>query len=128
MLQASAIVVVRDPVLASALELALLAAGLTAIIREPTGELDDLPLDEAMTLIIDQQLMAPTPLAFLAALRRRPWLGLVILITGDRDALSPALLGAHRVTVLEMPFQGADLIAAVRAAWPEGGDGSTPDA
>jgi FixJ family two-component response regulator len=123
MLQAGAIVVVRDAVLAQALELALLAAGLTASVQAPTGELDDLPLDEAMTLIIDQQLMAPTPLAFVAVLRGRPWLGLVIVITGDRDALDPALLGAHRVTVLEMPFQGADLIAAVRAAWP--GEGPT---
>jgi FixJ family two-component response regulator len=119
--QAAAIVVVRDAVLAQALELALLAAGLTASVQEPSVTLDDLPLGQAATLIVDQQLMTPSPLAFLAALRARPWLGLVILITGDRAALDPVLLSAHRVTVLEMPFQGADLIAAVRAAWPGSG-------
>jgi len=119
MVRSNAIVVVRDAELAQSLELALLAAGLTASVQEPSVKLDDLPLDLAATLIVDQQLMAPTPPAFLAAMRARPWLGLVILITSDRDALDPALLGARRVTVLEMPFQGADLIAAIRDVWPD---------
>jgi hypothetical protein len=119
MVRSKAIVVVRDAVLAQALDLAMLAAGLTAAVLEPSLKPDDWPLADAATLIIDQRLMAPTPSAFVAALRVRPWLGLVILITGDRDALDPALLGARRVTVLEMPFQGADLIAAIRAEWPD---------
>src|SRR4051794_9728344 len=128
MLQASAIVVVRDPVLASSLELALLAGGLTPLVRAPTEAIDELPLDAAMTLIIDERLMQPDPAAYVRALRARPWLGLVILISGDRAALDPALAKIRRVTILEMPFQGADLIAAVRATWPSGAGGSTPDA
>jgi FixJ family two-component response regulator len=122
--QASAIVVVADAALASSLEMALQAAGLTAIIHDPAQGLAALPLDIALTLIVDHRVVKPGPAAFVAALRARPWAGLVILMTGDGDTMRAALGAARRTAVLEMPFVGADLIAAIRAAWPA--DGSQP--
>jgi len=117
--QASAIVVVRDPVLASSLELALLAGGMNALLYDPAQGLDGLPLEIAMTLIVDGQVLKPDPAAFVAGLRARPWDGLVILVTGDGEALQTIFSRSHRIAVLEMPFGGADLIAAIRAVWPD---------
>jgi hypothetical protein len=117
--QASAIVVVRDQVLAGSLELALLAGGLNAFLYDSAQGLDRLPLDIAMTLIVDEQILAPDPGAFVAGLRARPWDGLVVLITGDGEALRTVLARSRRIAVLEMPFVGADLIAAIRAVWPD---------
>jgi FixJ family two-component response regulator len=116
MRETSAVVVVRDAVLASSLELALLAAGLGVIVHDPEQGLDDLPLDRATTLIVEHSLLKPSPATFIAALRARPWLGLVILMTGDEEAFR--FEKADRVTILEMPFQAAALIAAVQAEWP----------
>jgi DNA-binding response OmpR family regulator len=115
---ASAIVVVRDPDLAASLELALLAGGLNAVLFDVAQDLERLPLDIAMTLIVEAQLLKPDPAAFVAGLRARPWDGLIILMTGDGEGLRTALVRSHRVTVLEMPFVGKDLIAAIRAVWP----------
>jgi hypothetical protein len=116
--EASAIVVVRDEVLAASLELALLAGGLNAFLCDPAQGLDRLPLEIAMTLIIDQQILTPDRAAFVAGLRARPWDGLIVLITGDGDALRTVFGRSRRIAVLEMPFVGADLIAAIRTVWP----------
>lgn len=124
--QASAIIVVADAALASSLEMALQAAGLTAIIHDPAQGLADLPLDIALTLVADHRLVEPNPAAFVAALRARPWAGLVILMTGDGETMRAALGPAWRTAVLEMPFIGADLIATIRAVWPA--DAAAPGA
>jgi len=116
--EASAIVVVRDDALAASLELALIAGGLNAFLYDPAQGLDRLPLDIAMTLIVDQQILAPDPAAFVARLRARPWDGLIVLIAGDGEALQTVFARSRRIAVLEMPFVGADLIAAIRAVWP----------
>jgi len=121
MLETNAIVVVGDASLASALELALQAAGLNVILHDPTPGLDDLPLHQAMTLVIDQRVVRPDVAPFIAALRARAWQGLVILMSDDARSLRPALGEAHRVSVLEKPFQAAGLIAALRAHWPRRG-------
>ena len=123
--QASTIVVAADAALASSLELALQAAGLTVIVYDPAHGLADLPLDVAMTLIADHRVLTPNPVGFVATLRARHWDGLVIVMTGDGEAQRVAFEGAWRVSILEMPFVGADLIAAIRAVWPAL-DGSTP--
>lgn len=127
MRETGAIVVVRDADLASALELALLAAELEVIVHDPRTGLEALPLEGAQTLVIEQQLLGPDPATFLAALRARPWLGLAIVTTDDAEVLRSALPRARRVTILEMPFQAATLIAAVRAEWPAK-NGSPPSA
>jgi hypothetical protein len=115
---ASAIVVVRDQVLAASLELALLAAGLNAFLYDPSQGLGRLPLDIAMTLIVDAEILKPDPAVFVAGVRNRPWDGLIVLMTGDAEALQAAFARSQRIAVLEMPFVGADLIAAIRAVWP----------
>jgi hypothetical protein len=117
--QASAIVVVRDQVLAESLELALLAGGMNAFLYDPAQGLERLPLEIAMTLIVDGQVLAPDPAAFVTGLRARPWDGLVVLVTGDGETLRTVFARSQRIAVLEMPFVGADLIAAIRAAWPD---------
>jgi hypothetical protein len=117
--QASAIVVVRDQVLAASLELALLAGGVNAVLYDPAQGLARLPLEIAMTLIVDAQVLSPDPGVFVAGLRARPWDGLVVLVTGDGEALRTVFARSQRIAVLEMPFVGADLIAAIRAAWPD---------
>lgn len=116
--QASAIVVVRDQVLAASLELALLAGGLNAFLYDPAQGLGRLPLEIAMTLIVDEQILKPDLTAFVAGMRARPWDGLLILMTGEGAALQAAFARSHRIAILEMPFVGADLIAAIRAVWP----------
>ena len=120
--QQSAIIVVGDPVLAASLELALLAGGLNAFIYDPAQGLDRLPLDIAMTLIVNASLLTPDPATFVSGLRECAWDGLVILMTGDAASLEAAFQRSHRVVLLEMPFVGADLIAVIREAW--GPDGS----
>jgi hypothetical protein len=124
--QASAIVVVRDQVLAASLELALLAGGMNAFLYDPEQGLDRLPLEIAMTLIVDEQVLAPGPAVFVAGLRARPWDGLIVLVTGDGEALRTVFARSQRIAVLEMPFVGADLIAAIRAAWPDEPPGERP--
>jgi hypothetical protein len=119
--QASVIIVVRHQILAASLELALLASGLTVLLFDPEQGLDTLPLDSAMTLIVDHHVLAPAPLAFVEGLRALPWDGLVILMTGDSEPLNAAFESASRIAVLEMPFGGSDLIAAIRAVWPAEG-------
>ena len=116
--QASAIVVVKDAALASSLEMALQAGGFQAIVHDPGRGLANLPLDAAMTLIVEDRVLIPNPAVFVERLRSRPWLGLVVLVAGDASALPAGLVGADRVTILEMPFLGADLIAAIHAVWP----------
>jgi hypothetical protein len=116
--QASAIVVVRDEVLGASLELALLAGGLDVLLFDPRQGLERLPLDVSLTLIVDHQILKPDPAAFVAELRARPWDGLIVLLTGDGEALQAAFTRSQRIAVLEMPFVGADLIAAIRAVWP----------
>jgi len=123
--QASAIVVVRDRILASSLELALLAGGLNAFLYDPEQGLDRLPLDIAMTLIVDEEILKPDPAAFVAGVRAQPWDGLIVLMTGDGESLQAVFARSQRIAVLEMPFVGADLIAAIRAVWP---DASAPPA
>jgi hypothetical protein len=123
--QASAIVVVRDRILASSLELALLAGGLNAFLYDPEQGLGRLPLDIAMTLIVDEQILKPGPAAFVTGVRARPWDGLIVLMTGDGESLQAVFSRSQRIAVLEMPFVGADLIAAIRAVWP---DASAPSA
>ncbi|THD64393.1 hypothetical protein [Phenylobacterium sp.] len=110
--------VVRDQVLAASLELALLAGGLNAVLFDPAQGLAGLPLNIAMTLIVDHQVLTPDPAAFVAGLRARPWDGLVVLVTGDAETLRTAFERSQRVAILEMPFVGADLIGAIRAVWP----------
>jgi hypothetical protein len=117
--QASAIVVARDQVLAASLELALIAGGLNAVLFDPAQGLERLPLDGAMTLIVDAQVLEPGPGVFVAGLRTRPWDGLVVLMTGDGERLQAAFARSQRIAVLEMPFVGADLIAAIRTVWPD---------
>ena len=117
--QGSAIVVVRDQVLAASLELALLAGGMNAFLYDPSQGLDGLPLEIAMTLIIDGQILTPDPAAFVAGLRARPWNGLIVLVTGDGETLRTVFARSQRIAVLEMPFVGADLIAAIRTVWPD---------
>jgi len=116
--QASAIVVVRDEVLAASLELALLAGGTNAFLYDPAQGLDGLPLEIAMTLIVDEQVLAPDPGTFAAGLRARPWDGLIVLVTGDGETLRTVFARSQRIAILGMPFVGADLIAAIRTAWP----------
>jgi hypothetical protein len=106
-------------VLAASLELALLAGGLNAFLHDPAQGLDGLPLEIAMMLIVDGAILAPDPAAFVAGLRARPWDGLVMLITGDGETLRTVFARSQRIAVLEMPFVGADLIAAIRAVWPD---------
>jgi hypothetical protein len=118
--EASTIVVVRDPVLAASLELALLASGMNAFLFDAAQGLDRLPLSIAMTLIIDDRLAAPDPVTFAAGLRAAPWAGLIVLITDDGEALREAFSRSERIAILEMPFGGADLIGAIRAVWPLG--------
>jgi hypothetical protein len=122
--KASAIVVVRDQVLAASLELALLAGGLNAFLFDPAQGLERLPLDIAMTLIVDGEILAPDPAAFVAGLRARPWDGLIVLMTGDGEALRAVFARSQRIAVLEMPFGGADLIAVIRAVWPDESPGA----
>jgi hypothetical protein len=119
MLDAAAIIVARDAALAASLELTLLAAGLPVVLHDPAQGLESLPLEGATILIVEQQMLRPDAASFIAALRTRFWGGLVILITGDATPLRGLFEAAYRVTVLEMPFQGADLIAAVRADWSD---------
>jgi FixJ family two-component response regulator len=119
MLEAVAIIVARDAALASSLELTLLAAGLPVALHDPAQGLESLALDRASILIVEEQVLKPDAPSFIAALRTRLWSGLVILITGDATLLRGVFEAAYRVTVLEMPFQGADLIAAIRAEWPD---------
>jgi hypothetical protein len=119
MLDAAAIIVARDAALAASLELTLLAAGLPVVLHDPAQGLESLPLDGATILIVEQQMLKPDAPSFIAALRTQLWNGLVILITGDEAPLRGIFEAAYRVTVLEMPFQGADLIAAIRAEWPD---------
>jgi FixJ family two-component response regulator len=119
MLDAVAIIVARDAALASSLELTLLAAGLPVTLHDPAQGLENLALEGATILVVEQKVLKPDAPSFVAALRARLWSGLVILITGDAEPLRGAFEAAYRVTVLEMPFQGADLIAAIRAEWPD---------
>jgi hypothetical protein len=119
MLDAVAIIVARDAALASSLELTLLAAGLPVALHDPAEGLENLALEGATILIVEQHVLKPDAPSFIAALRTRLWSGLVILITGDATPLRGLFEAAYRVTVLEMPFQGADLIAAIRAEWPD---------
>ena len=112
---AKAIVVVEDAAIASALEIALLAAGLTAVSRTPGAGMDSLPLGDATILIVDLAGIGLEPLALIERLRSRDWPGLAILITDDRRALRGAFADTPRVAVLEMPFVAADLIAAIRS-------------
>ena len=114
--EARAVVAVCEQVLASSLELALLASGFSAILYDPEQGLDGLPLEGAAVLILGPHVLKSDPSAFIAGLRARPWGGLVILITGDGETLRQALAQTERVAVLEMPFGGADLIAAIRDA------------
>jgi len=116
--EASAIVVVRDPVLAASLELALVAGGLNAFLFDAGQGLDRLPMSIAMTLIIDDRLAKPDPATFAAGLRARPWDGLIVLITDDSEVMEEAFRRSERIAVLEMPFISADLIAVIRAVWP----------
>jgi FixJ family two-component response regulator len=120
--QASVVVVARDPALAAALELALQAAGLNAIVYDPAQGLDDLPLDGVAALIADDEVLTPSPAAFVTQLRARPWEGLTILMTGNGEKLRAAFEGSWGIAVLEMPFVGAEMIAAIRAAWPADDD------
>jgi len=110
--------VVRDAVLAASLELALLASGMNAFLFDAKQGLDRLPLNIAMTLIIDDSLAAPDPATFAAGLRAKAWDGLIVLITDDGELLREAVRRSERVAVLEMPFVGADLIGAIQAVWP----------
>ncbi len=103
-----------EPVLASSLELSLLASGFRAILHGPARGLDGLPLDGAAVLILGPRALKSNPLIFVDGLRARSWRGLVILITDDGETLRRVFGRADRVTVLEMPFVGADLIAAIR--------------
>jgi len=119
--EASAIVVVRDQDLASSLELALIAGGYNAFIFDPIQGLERLPIDIAMTLIVEDKVLRPDPAAFVSSLRARPWDGLVVLVTGEPRALGPLFNRSDRIAVLEMPFVGADLLAAIRAVWPPDG-------
>lgn len=114
--EARAVVAVREPVLASSLELALLVSGFSAILHDPAQGLDDLPLEGAAVLILGPHVLKSDPLAFIDELRARPWRGVVILITGDGEILRGIFERAERVAILEMPFVGADLIAAIRDA------------
>ena len=114
--EARAVVAVCEPVLASSLELALLASGFSAILYDPAQGLDGLPLEGAAVLILGPNVLKSDPSAFIDGLRARPWGGLVILITGDEETLRQAFARRERVAVLEMPFVGADLIAAIRDA------------
>jgi hypothetical protein len=124
--EVKAIVLVEDTVLASSLELALLAVGIVPILHDPALGLEDLPLHGATTLIVGPCVLPPRPMAFVKALRARPWDGLVILITGEAQELRANFEGAHRVAVLEMPFVGADLIAVIRGASAAGEPPSNP--
>lgn len=123
--KARAVVAVCEPVLASSLELALLASGYSAILHDPALGLDALPLADAAVLILGPHVLKSDPLVFIDGLRGRPWLGLVILITGDGEILRRVFARTERVAVLEMPFVGADLIAAIRAA--DASDSGTAD-
>jgi hypothetical protein len=114
--EARAVVAVCEPVLASSLELALLASGFTAILHDPAQGLDTLPLDGASVLILGPHVLKSNPLVFIDGLRARPWSGLVILITGDGETQRRVFERTPRVAVLEMPFVGADLIAVIRDA------------
>ena len=71
-----------------------------------------------MTLIVDHQVLKPDPAAFVSGLRALPWDGLIVLVTGEGETLRTVFARSHRIAVLEMPFIGADLIAAIRAVWP----------
>jgi hypothetical protein len=113
--EARAVVAVCEPVLASSLELALLAGGFSAILHDPAQGLEDLPLEGVAVLILDPRVLKSNPL-IIDGLRARPWRGLAILITGDGEPLRRAFERVERVAVLEMPFVGADLIAAIRDA------------
>ncbi len=108
------IVAVRESVLASSLELTLLASGFGAILYDPAQGLDGLPLATAAVLILGPGVLKSNPLIFVDGLRARSWRGLVILITDDGETLRRVFGRADRVTVLEMPFVGADLIGAIR--------------
>lgn len=108
------VVAVCDPVLASSLELTLVAGGLATIVHDVALGLDDLPLDEARVLIVGPQVLEGNPLIFVDRLRSRAWSGRVILLTGDGDKLRRAFVEADGVDVLEMPFVGADLLAVVQ--------------
>jgi hypothetical protein len=114
--EARAVVAVREPVLAASLEFALLAGGLSTILHDPAQGLDELPIEGAAVLILGPHVVRSNPLDFIEGLRARPWGGLAILITGDGETLRRVFERAERVAVLEMPFVGADLIAAIRDA------------
>src|ERR1700712_849496 len=96
--QVNAIVVVRDAILASSLELALQAGGVTPVLYDPAQALDDLPLEGARTLIFGPHVLNGHARRFLEQLRARPWDGLVILITGDGESLRGALATDDRLT------------------------------
>ncbi len=114
--EARAVVAVCEPVLASSLELALLASGFSAILHDPMQGLEGLPLEGATVLILGPRVLKAEPLIFIDGLRARPWRGLVILITGDGETLRRVCEGTGGVAILEMPFVGADLIAVIRDA------------
>jgi hypothetical protein len=114
--EARAVVAVREPVLASSLELTLVAGGFSAIVHDPAQGLDGLPIEGAAVLILDPQVLESNASIFIDELRARPWRGLAILITGDGETLRRVFERAEQVAVLEMPFVGADLIAAIRDA------------
>ena len=116
--RAAVIVAFRDGELAGSLELALYADGFTGVIHDAAMGLDNLSLDTAATLVIDEALLGPAPAAFIASLRSRPWDGLVILVASDGEALRPLLAKSPGVVVLEMPFVASDLTAAIRAERP----------
>ncbi|HEY1928544.1 MAG TPA: hypothetical protein VGG92_13840 [Caulobacteraceae bacterium] len=112
--ESKAIVVVQDPVLASSLELALLAAGVTPVLCDANQEVDSLPLSDATILIVGPKALAAGATDFVDTVRTCGWVGLIILITGDCRKLRGVFKGAYRVAVLEMPFVAADLIAAIK--------------
>jgi hypothetical protein len=118
--EAKAIIVVQDAVLASSLELALLAAGLAPVVCEPPEDPARLPLETAAVLILGPCRRADELVAFVSAARAGGWRGLVVLIAGDGGKLRAAFRGAERVAVLEMPFVAADLLAAIRVGRPPG--------
>ncbi len=121
----SAIVVVKNAVLGASLESALQAAGLKVTLHDAATDPETLPLDIAMTLIIDEQVLKPNPAAFVEAVRARPWDGLFVIMTGEAHALRSIFERSRRLAILELPFVGADLIAAIRAVWPTE-NGSSP--
>jgi hypothetical protein len=124
MKEPKAIVLVRDAALASSLELALFAAGVTPSLFPLTEPVERLPLEGVGTAIIGPCPPSDGLELIVKALRARSWDGLIVLITGDPAKLGPGLCDAPGVAVLEMPFVGADLVAVIRA----GRSGTEPTA